>query len=369
MTDLSVLLQPIGEDSPAGEDLRLVAADQTFAQLEEFKRESDPLLDPGGEAKAADWNAVVNLCRSALAEKTKDLELAAGLTQGLLYTTGWPGLRDGIELIRGLIDAFWDHLHPGWDEGEVIPAVRARPLSWLGSSQDFLLAVKRVPLTAPIGDQPRSWYDYEQSRRVDEAATKSDPSTHQELLASGLIPGEQWRSSIAGTPLERLEETIAELAACREALVALESLCDERFGDDAPYLLDLRNLLDDEHDYLVKFKAGQLEVADEVAPEAMGEGPVGAAAGVEPVGTPPAAAAAGSSGPIRNRDEAFRRLREVADYLRRTEPHSPVAALVERAVRWGNMSFEDLFRDVVANEDARFEVAKILGLKTFGEEE
>jgi type VI secretion system protein ImpA len=59
----------------------------------------------------------------------------------------------------------------------------------------------------------------------------------------------------------------------------------------------------------------------------------------------------------------------VADFLRRTEPHSPVSALLERAVRWGNMSFEDLFRDVVQSHDARGEVGKILGLRLLEEEE
>ncbi|MBD3222631.1 type VI secretion system protein TssA [bacterium] len=362
MPDLSDLLQPISEDLPSGEDLRLQAADQTFAQLEELKRESDPLLDPGGEAKTADWRGVVNLCRDALAEKTKDLELVASLTQGLLHVEGWPGLKAGLELMTGLVTDFWETLHPGWDEGEVIPAIRARPLSWVGSSQDFLLAVKRVPVVAPIGGQMHSWFDYEQSRRVDEAATKADSTTHQELIEAGLISGEQWRAALVGTPVERLETAVAEIGECQAALAALDGVCAERFGEDAPYLLDLRNLLDDIGDYLEKYKAGQIEVDAEPAAD-------GEPAGTVSEASAPAAASAGPAGPIRNRDEAFRRLREVADYLRRTEPHSPVSALVERAVRWGNMTFEDLFRDVVQSEDARFEVAKILGLQSLSEEE
>jgi type VI secretion system protein ImpA len=361
MSDLSSLLTPISDDAPSGENLRLVASDQTFAQLEELRRESDPLLDPGGEAKAADWRGVVNLCQDALAEKTKDLELAAALTQGLLHVEGWVGFKSGIDLMLGLIDGFWETVHPGWDEGEVVPAIRARPLSWMGSSQDFLTAVKRVPVVAPIGGEARSWYDYEQSRRVDEAATKANNEALEELLASGLIPGEQWRAALVGTPIERLETTVEEIGASLESLVALETACDDKFGEDAPYLLELRNLLGDIRDYVEKYKAGQLEDAADAAP-----GEADAAVADAPAAT---AASAGPVGPIRNRDEAFRRLREVADYLRRTEPHSPVSALCERAVRWGNMTFEDLFRDVVKSEDARFEVAKILGLQSLSEEE
>jgi len=356
MADIAPMLQPISDAQPSGANLRLQAGDTTFDQLKELRRESDPRTDPGGETKHADWRGVVKLCDQVLREKTKDLELAAGLTQGLLYSDGWPGLQAGLDLLTGLVTGFWETVHPGWDEGEIITAIRARPLSWLGSSQDFLLAAKRVPLTAPIGDRPRSWFDYEQSRRVDEANAKADRTIVQELLDAGLITGEQWRASLAATPLDRLDGVIADLAACQVALQALEAACNERFGDDAPYLLDLRNVLDDCQDYLVKFKAGQIDTSD--GADLAG----GTAAGAAAVQSAAAATSGGPAGPITSRDEAFRRLREVADFLRRTEPHSPVSSLIDRAVRWGNMSFEDLFRDVVQSPDARGEVGKILGL-------
>ncbi len=369
MLDLSPLLQPIADASPSGPNLRVQAGDTTFAQLKELRRESDPLTDPGGEAKAADWRGVAKLCQEALLTKTKDLELAAALTQGLLYSEGWAGLQAGLGLLKGLVETFWETLHPGWDEGEIITAIRARPLSWLGSSQDFLLAAKRVPLTAPIGDQPRSWFDYEQSRRVDEAATKANRSAYEELVGSGLISGEQWRASLAGTPLDRLDNVIGDLAACRAALLDLQQCCDDRFGDDTPYMLELRNLLDDCQDYLAKYRAGQLDLGAEGGDPAAMQAAGGEPGGGEVVNAAAAAGPAVAAGPIKTRDEAFRRLREVADFLRRTEPHSPVSALLDRAVRWGNMSFEDLFRDVVQNYDARTEVGKILGLKLMDEGE
>ena len=36
-------------------------------------------------------------------------------------------------------------------------------------------------------------------------------------------------------------------------------------------------------------------------------------------------------------EDAFRVLTSVADYFRRTEPHSPISFLLERAVRWGRL--------------------------------
>jgi type VI secretion system protein ImpA len=76
-----------------------------------------------------------------------------------------------------------------------------------------------------------------------------------------------------------------------------------------------------------------------------------------------AASAGATGGPITTRDQAYRQLREVAEFLRRTEPHSPVAPLLDRAVKWGSMSFESLVQDVVKSEDARQQIGELLGLR------
>lgn len=78
----------------------------------------------------------------------------------------------------------------------------------------------------------------------------------------------------------------------------------------------------------------------------------------------PAAASSGPAGPITNRKVAFERLREVADYLKRTEPHSPVAYLVQRAIKWGDMSLESVLAELVKNNDVRRQVYETLGVKS-----
>jgi type VI secretion system protein VasJ len=96
-------------------------------------------------------------------------------------------------------------------------------------------------------------------------------------------------------------------------------------------------------------------------------------------GTAPAAGAAAQSGgavetqtssapgapagAITNRKLAFERLREVAEFLRRTEPHSPVAYLVQRAIKWGDMPLETVLAELVKNNDVRRQVYETLGLK------
>lgn len=81
------------------------------------------------------------------------------------------------------------------------------------------------------------------------------------------------------------------------------------------------------------------------------------------VETQTSSAPAGPAGPITNRKVAFERLREVADFLRRTEPHSPVSYIVQRAIKWGDMPLENVLAELVKNNDVRRQVYETLGLK------
>ncbi len=354
MTDWDQLIAALAGDNPAGKDLRLAAGDLTFSDLDEMRREADPLLDPGGETKYADWRGVAELCESSLLEQTKDLELAAIYTQAQLNLQGLAGLEAGLQLLTGLVTAFWDHLYPGYDEGEIILAIRARPLSWVGTSKEFLASVRKAPLSEPIGETGRSWFDYEQAQRVDRASIKADQAEYQELIDADYITTEQWHGSLAATPPERLVVTNDRLRGCQKALQELSTLCDEKFGDEAPYFMDLVNLLDEMETLLSQFQSGGVPVANPGDEMTAAAAETGVSAG---------APATAPAGPIASRDEAYRRLREVAEYLRKTEPHSPVPPLIDRAVRWGNMTFENLFDDVVKNQDVRNQTKEMLGLQ------
>jgi type VI secretion system protein ImpA len=356
MIDIEGLLKPISPDHPAGPDLRLAAGDLTFRRLAEYRRESDAAVDAGGEARAADWKSVVQESAKALRERSKDLELAATLTQGLVGTDGFAGLAAGLRLVRGLIDRYWETLHPGYDEGEIVLPIRARPLAWLGTSRDFLTAVKRVPLAGAPGAPARSWLDYEQSRRVDEAGTRSDQQAFRELLEAGLVTGEQWQAALVATPPAQLGATVAALRAGLAELEALVAACAGKFGDDAPAMIELRNLLGDCLGRLENVMGGETAVAarDGAGPPAQG---VAGAAPASGAGNP-----AGAGGPITSREQAYRQLREVAEFLRRVEPHSPVALLIDRAVKWGGMPFPALLQDVVKSQEARAQIIELLGL-------
>ncbi|MGH9665358.1 MAG: ImpA family type VI secretion system protein, partial [Bryobacteraceae bacterium] len=102
------LLNPIAGDNPGGENLRYAPV---YDKIKEARREEDDA--PQGEwkrdRKVADYALVIKLASEALAAKSKDLQLAAWLTEASLKKEGFGGLRQGLDLLRGIVENFWDN--------------------------------------------------------------------------------------------------------------------------------------------------------------------------------------------------------------------------------------------------------------------
>ncbi len=352
MIDVDKLLEPLAGDSPVGANIRMTAGDTTLDEIEETRREVDPALDPDGRGKDADWRKTRRLAERAIAEHSKDLQAVAYLTEALARLEGFGSVADGLRLTRGLLERYWDQLHPGVDDGELIPALRARWISWMGSSREFLAAMKSIPITSGPGVDERGWADYEDSQRVDDAAMTGDPAVVEEMKRTGRITGAEWQSLVAATPTERLAALHQEISTCEAEVKALEAMCAEKFPEDAPNLVDLAGFLYDCRSYLEERVQGSVGEAAEYEDDSAPAGEPGAAP----------AAGGGGGGPISSRDDAYRRLREAAEYLRRTEPHSPVPYLVERAINWGQMPFQEVLRDVLKDDKARNAILETLGM-------
>ena len=123
--DLAALLRPVSAERPSGESLRY---EGTYDRIREARREDDPRLSRGiyeTELKRADWASVEAACLEALATRTKDLQVAAWLLEAWLHRYGFAGVREGLRLLAGLCEIFWDDLHPRLDEDGGAEAARA----------------------------------------------------------------------------------------------------------------------------------------------------------------------------------------------------------------------------------------------------
>lgn len=100
---------------------------------------------------------------------------------------------------------------------------------------------------------------------------------------------------------------------------------------------------------------------------------------IAPAGSSAAMAMAGEAGPggtgqpvalggqVQNRAQALQQLRLVADFFRRTEPHSPVAYLADKAASWGDMPLHVWLRAVIKDPGTIAGVEELLGSQPLGD--
>ncbi len=134
VVDLDALLQPISDENPSGESLRYSGL---YDEISEARRADDTLNrgDWQEQLKVADYRKVVDLAIPALTTQTKDLQVAAWLSESLVKMHGFVGLRDSLQLLAGLQDKFWETLHPEIDEGDM--EGRANAISWMDQQCAF----------------------------------------------------------------------------------------------------------------------------------------------------------------------------------------------------------------------------------------
>src|SRR5436190_838851 len=357
--DIEAMLQPISEESPSGESLRYSGIHDEINEA----RRADVNLNQGAwqtELKVADYRRVIDLAVPAITSQSKDLQVAAWLSESLIKTHGFTGLRDSIQLLTGLQSNFWDTLHPEVDEGDM--EGRANAIAWFESQGAF--AVKAIPFT---GGDGYSLIDWEDSKTFDfpdniEMLETAEQVRLNELKAQAeqqrRVTGDLWRKAVMATRRVQMEEVNYAVDECWAGLKELNAVIEEKYDrNQMPGLTAFRKALDEVHTQIKKLlEEKRAEEPDEVEEEAGEEG------GVNEDGTPRPAGIA--TGAISNRKDALKRLNDIAEFFQKTEPHSPISYIVQRAVKWGNMPLESWLQDVIKDETVLFNLRQTLGFNT-----
>jgi len=140
---------------------------------------------------------------------------------------------------------------------------------------------------------------------------------------------------------------LADAEYCLAMLAGLERVADTQLGADGPGFSAAKDALQ--------------SVIRRLAPAG---GTVAVAVGGELVG---GSATIALGGTPQNRAQALQQLRLVADFFRRTEPHSPVAYLADKAASWGNMPLHVWLRAVIKDPGAIAGVEELLGARAASE--
>ena len=329
--DIESLLSEVSVEAPCGEDL---SYDSSFIALEDMLRTKTGGGVVAGVEEAAEepnWREVREKS-SELLKRSKDLRITMYLAISLLKLEGIHGLRDGLSLLRQLLDRFWDNLYPQLDpEDDNDPLERINILQSMSptsvSAQDpmkFKQRLAQVPLCHSVQMGSFSLRD------IQVAKGEITVSDEERAKASDMSVID---AAFQDTSTDELLATSQAVQESIEHIAEIMSVFSERAAqgqtpDVSGFRAVLANIQKNVQAYLAKRGHG----------EAVEEGAV-AVGGKEEKG------AISLSGEIRSAQEALLAIDKVCQYFDRHEPSSPVPLLLRRAQRLVSKSFLEVVRD------------------------
>ena len=313
--DIDSLLAPLSGDAPCGADLEY---DPAFQQMQEAaagkpERQYEKLYP----AEPPDWPAVRELAL-ALAARTRDLRVAVWLIRAAARVDGFSGAVQGLQLLRGLLERYWEQVHPLLDSNDDNdPTARLTALDPLTDAAG-LADLRSAGLTRVRGSIT--------VRDLELAFGHVDP------LAGESAPTEEGVTPAVVAAQGQSPQLAAAMTGGLEAVQAIAKLLETRLGAArSPDLTPLLKVLQ------CVAQAGRRAQGGEASTEQDAAG-----------GLPPGAGiAARSTAGIQSREDAIRTLQRVSEWIERNEPSNPAPLLIQRAQRLMKKNFIEIIRDLV----------------------
>jgi type VI secretion system protein ImpA len=332
-------LQPIPGASPVGQDLRY---EDAYFELEEARRaeeDSSSQRDWSRERKAADWNKVISLGKQLLVESSKDLQIAAWLTEAFFYTAGLAGWKTGIDLVRELQGRFWANAHPG--EGDL--ELRRGVYEFLDEERIFSLLVRSLTLTQVRGapELSYSFLKYRESRESENLLKKLSKDDDPEEVLSGRLRAADFDKAYDLTERQFYEDILADLVECQAALERLNTDIRERWKEKDPPTLSHLPVAFKDVEKLAKQLLDKKPKPVERVEEAEEEEETEEAGWTEPeAGEEPAAVAAkprSRKARAVQHDDPREQIAAAANAIRQADQTDPTSYLVLRALSMGKL--------------------------------
>ena len=367
--DLDALLSEISPDAPCGED---ISYDVAFMELERLARGTTETQvgDHIQEGEEPDWKKVYHLSLELL-ERSRDLRLILYLTTAMLCLEGLPGFRNGLALLRGVVERYWEHLFPQLDpEDDNDPLER---MNIIGSLSP--------PATMMADQDPMKFIP----RLMNVALCKPDdarlphPSLRHLLVASGelSIPEKEastmptmqlMEAAFEQTEIKGLKATDQLLRDCLDDLHVLDKALIERVGTTvAPNFGRVEHLLQQMQSKIGMYmerrgyspdvsllKQTQTKIKNIITE-------IRSNPNESPADTENLTISAGQplSGRVTSNKDVLKALDMIINHYERNEPSSPVPLLIKRAKRLVGRSFVDIIRDL--SPDAMSQVKMVSG--------
>lgn len=332
MFDIESLLLPVTAENPAGDNLEYADVDQLERRALGTPGVYDPKTQEEVGAVEPDWREVRDTAL-ALFARTKDLRVALHLSFALVKLDGWSGLASGLGLIEALLARFWDTLYPSLDaEMDNDPIERVNVLANLVGTERAMPMYRSLTIVESREVGRFSLRDLDVALgRI--APRDGDQAPNIEFLKAAWVSGN------------------AELNASRQAGVeaglrsvkAINALFQEKTGEILG-LEGLQQLLYRLHEFyrsLAPAEADSGTAIDGAEGQAQASGPLSAAR---------------KPGTLACRADAVRQLREVSEFLKRSEPGNPATLFIDRAIRLADMNFAAIVLELMPDAKDRIEL-------------
>ncbi len=370
------LLHAISDAAPCGASLkadrrlfRPLRNSFNLAQtaLRQLSQEPDPSeLETRQDECQQYWRQLSEQIIQTLSTQSKDIEITGWLiaAQVVLDPT-LSGMANALTLLSDLFEQYNDQLFPqlpenkltGMDEEAITKAQLGCRLDalipLLGEAEGSGLLYMPLCLTPLIGDISYAQYlGDERTGRL--SAIKQQVSSFQDM-----------ERDIARTRLDNIRSSLNALAALDTAIMPQVHAMNIRFPGFRFMMVLLEGFA-----HAVSVITGMvLPKPPEVTPEPTD---MTAHAVIPPVEEERVQekntcdkTKAHSPAVVKayTRDHAFRQLRELANYFRRTEPHSVVPYLLEKAIRWGYTPLPELLDELLlGHQDLKQQIFVQTGL-------
>ena len=336
MLNVDDLLAPLSAEDPCGPDLSYDPALQELEILIQGKPETQ-----FSEAEEPNWKQVREKSL-ALFARTKDLRVAIFLVLAELEEEGFLGFFPGLQLIRRMLEQYWDTLHPKLDpESNNDPLERMNLLSSLstpegtfGDSLRVLRRVKRAPLchSPRLGTLSLSQIQAASSNVATPAEGNQSPATKAPDLA-------QIDAAFRDTDSTFLKQIEQAVSGAVDEVNRISDFLDRTIGVTKSASFDgLTSVLLEAGKQVSRYLAA-LEGTELEHP------------------TPGSPETAGSRGGIQTRTDVLQSLDAICAYYEKTEPSSPVLPLLRRAQQLVGKNFTEILQELAPDTVAQVKLS------------
>ena len=325
------------------------------------------------EANTNNWRTLGDSCKECLENNSKDIEIFCWFISAQLFSADpLNNVRDALNVFGQVIDNYWDDLQPK------PPVEKLKSDDEAGQAREWA-EFKVKPLWQLAGESENSGLMAMPLSNLALVGAINYTQFYSAERAGSLQSLKDEAKQVFASNSGQLQEKIVALDAIIKAAGALEKSvnghCLQVKAKPISFkfiIKGLNNLLAAMKFLLAdSFATWPLDIVEQQQAEVSDDTEAPAEEVQESKTQTRSSSATGgqvvlnSDMDLYHRDQAFAQLRTIADFFRRTEPHSPIHMLLERSIRWGYMSLPQLLEEMVGgNEQAMQSINLLAGLES-----